>query len=678
MSGWLSSTPDVLFVLAVLGVPGLVLARSLRFGIWDSVGLSVPLSLGALALTDEASIHGHVRWGLPVIAGTTLVLALLCLAAVRLGDRFLGTTPPHADATVEGAVWSVRQHQIAVLATLGAAIVGAIVVARGIGSPGAINQTFDGAFHVNSINAVAQRHLASPSLFAGLSDGSSGGGFYPPTFGAVAGLLALYTGVNAINAANITALAIAILWPITLSLAVRRIARPTAFGYAIAMAGSVTVGLYPALLLRFGTLWPNTLSYLALAPGLVVVLRLFELDQAEGGANDSHGRTSWLATVLVALIAIPGLIFAHPGAAYMLFYLAIPALIWFGWRRFVVRSQRDVRGRALLGAAVFAVVGVLFVGAVWVSARIPAIASVRHKYWPPTQSWDQAAGHVLFLGSNLSAPNLAMAVLAVAGILVGLWHARGRYLIAGYVIIGVMAVWTSAVQTPSTMRWTGFWYNDPFRIFAALPVLALPLIALGADGLRDQIRDGVGRFVEAGHVRWPSRILSVPLAAGLAVCLGVLLLQGGLGTHRVSATVAQSYGDAPLKLLTPDEAAMFRRLGEKVPAGQAIAGDPFTGEILAGVLSGHPIIYPTFGQPRSKDRVLVAEQFDQYRSNPQVCAAVKRLNIGVVISGPRYFMETPSRQIWYPAFDSVATIPGLTPIDSGGGAVAYRVGSCKE
>lgn len=677
MSGWLSSTPDVLFVLAVLGVPGLVLARSLRFGLWDAVGLSVPLSLGVLALANEASIHGHLRWGLAVIAGTTIVLALLGLMVVRVGDRLLGTTPAHADA-VEGAVWSARQHQIAVLATLGAAVVGAIAIARGIGSPASINQTFDGAFHVNSINAVAQHHLASPALFAGLSSGSSsGGGFYPPTFGAVAGLLALYAGVNAINAANITAVAIAILWPITISIAVRRIARPTAFGYAIAMAGTVTVGLFPALLLRFGTLWPNALSYLALAPGLVVVLRLFELDQAEGGANDSHGRTSWLATLLVSLIAIPGLIFAHPGAAYMLFYLAIPALIWFGWRRFVVRSQRDFRGRALMGTAVFVVVGVFFVGAVWISAQIPTIASVRHMYWPPTQSWDQAAGHVLFLGSNLSSPNLAMAVLALAGILFGLRHARGRYLIATYSIIAVMAVWTAAVQTPSTMRWTGFWYNDPFRIFAALPVLALPLIALGADGLRDHIRDWVGRFLEAGHVRWPSRRISVPVAAGVIVCLGVLLLQEGLGTHRISDTVARSYAEAPHQLVTPGEAAMLRRLKDEVPVGRAIAGDPFTGEILAGVLSGHPIVYSTFGQPRTKDRVLVAEQFDQYRSNPQVCAAVKRLGIGVVLSGPRFFMETRGRQGWYPAFDSVATIPGLTPIDSGGGAVAYRVGSCQ-
>lgn len=678
MSSWLHAIPEIVFVLAVLGVPGLVVAGALRFRAWDAVGLSVPLSLGVLAVADEVSLHGHIRWGLPVILGSTVGIAVICAGCMWLSDRYLARHARPTNGVVDGVVWTTRQHQLAALATLGAAIVGGIAVARGIGTPGSINQTFDGAFHVNSINAVAEHHLASPALFSGLSDGGQGGGFYPPTFGAVAGLLVIYTSVNAIAAANITALAIAILWPLTVSIAIRRLARPTAFGYAIAMIGAVTVGLFPALLLRFGTLWPNALSYLALAPAMVVLLRLFELDQAEGGADDAHGRPPWLATLLVAVIAVPGVVFAHPGAAYMIFYLAVPALIWFGWRRLVIRSSRDFRGRAIAAVGTVAAVAALFVAAVWVSSRIPAIASVRHKYWPPTQGWDQAAGHVLFLGSNLSSPNLPMALLAIIGICFAVRHARGRFLIAGYLIIGVMAVCSSAIQTPATMRWTGFWYNDPFRIFAALPILALPLVAVGADALRDELRVRVDGALEAGLVRWPSRWLTVGVASGLVVGLGVFALQAGLGTRKVTNVVAHSYAQAPHQLVDSDEAAMFSRLKDKVPQGEAIAGDPFTGEILAGVLSGHPIIYPTFGQPSSADRVLVATKFDRYQSDPAVCAAVKRLKIGVIVAGPRYFMETASRQAWYPAFDQVASISGLTVLDSGGGATAYRVGACKS
>lgn len=674
MSGWLSAVPQILLAVAVLGVPGWVVAVSLRFRPWDALALGVPLSLGVLAVANEVSLHAHVRWGLPVIAATTVVLAAVCAGSMLLTGLQRGSEPTAGGDAVDGAVWSVRHHQLAVVATFGAAVVGAIAVARGIGSPSSLNQTYDGVFHVNSINAVAQHHLASPGLFGGLKDGSTHGAFYPPTFAAVAGLLTIYAGVNPINAANITALAIAVLWPLAASIAVRRLARPTAWGYAVAMAGAVTVALFPALLLRFGTLWPNALSYLALAPALVVMVRLVGLDETEGAA-DAQGRLPWWPTLIVAVISIPGLIFAHPGAAYLLFYLAVPVLLWFGWRRFVMHGAEDPRTKALRGIAVTAVVGLAFVGLVWASYRVSAIASVRHQYWPPKETWDESVGHVLLLGTRLNPPNAAMAVLALLGLWLALRWARGRLLIAWYLIIAVLAILSAGIETPSTMRWTGFWYNDPFRLFAALPLVVLPLIAIGADELTGRLRGWLGDVVDAGVVPLP-RWLRTGVAAAVVLSLGVLAFQGGLGTRKVSSTVAASYADAPHPIVNAGEEAMLKRLAPLVPVGKTIAGDPFTGEILAGVLSGHPVVYPAFGRPIEPDRALVAARFSEYRTDRSVCAAVKRLRIGVVIDGPHFIMETPAQLTRFSGFANFGSIPGLTAIAAGGGAVAYRVGPC--
>ncbi|MGN6721589.1 MAG: DUF6541 family protein [Marmoricola sp.] len=676
MSSWLSATPDLLFVVAVLVGPGLVLARCLRFRPWDAIGFSVPLSLGVLAVANEAALHGHVRWGLPILLATTVGLAAVCVLLSWLGTRRVAPRQASSSSVFDGTPWTVRQHQIAALATLGAAVVGAIAVARGIGSPSSLNQTFDGVFHVNSINAVAQQHSAAPGVFSGLTNGTNHGSFYPPTFGAVAGLLKIYTGISAVNAANITALAMAVVWPLTASIAIRRLARPTAFGYSIAMVGAVTVALFPALLLRFGTLWPNALSYLALAPALVVLLRLFTLDETEG-ADDPHGRLDWWPTLVVALISILGVVFAHPGAVYLLFYLAIPVLIWFGWRRFAVHASGGLPVKALRAVASVVVVGLVFIGVVWASYRVSAIASVRHQFWPPKETWDESVGHVLLLGTRLNAPNAAMGVLALAGLYFAMRFARGRVLVAWYLIIATLSVLSAGIETPSTMRWTGFWYNDPFRLFAALPLVVLPLIALGADGLRDRLRDWAAGFVESGALRWP-RGLTVGIASGLVLCLGVLALQGGLGTRKVSNTVAASYGDSPHPIVNAGAEALFRRLKNQVPPGETIAGDPFTGEILAGVLSGHPVIFPTFGRPTNPDRELVGLHFKLYTVNPKVCAAVKRLKIGVIVSGPHFFMETRGQYRRYAGFTDITAIPGLTPIDSGGGATAYRIANCRS
>ncbi|MGN6161473.1 MAG: DUF6541 family protein [Marmoricola sp.] len=674
MSGWLSATPDILFVLALLGLPGLILALCLRFRPWDAVGFSVPLSLGVLAIADEAALHGHVRWGLPVVVGTTAVLALICFLGVRLlGNRGGRWSATPAAGTASDAVWTVREHQIAVVATLGAAVVGAIAVARGIGSPDSINQTFDGVFHVNSIDAVAKQHLASPGLFAGLTNGTHSG-FYPPTFGAVAGLLKMATGINAINAANITALAMAMLWPVTVSIGIRRLARPTCFGYVIAMVGAATVALFPALLLRFGTLWPNALSYLALAPALVVLVRLFGLDESDGEA-EPLGRLAVVPTIVVAVIALPGVFFAHPGAAYLLLYLAVPALVWWGWRRFAWTGSSDLRMRLVRASGVVVVAAILFVGVVWASYRVPAIAAVRKQFWPLKETWDESVGHVLLLGTRLNAPNAAMALMAVVGLFVAARYARGRLLIAWYLIIATLAVLSAGIETPSTMRWTGFWYNDPFRLFSALPVVVLPLIALGAEAIRRRLRAEWDALAASGELGSLSRLNS-GIVAVLVVSLGVLALQGGLGTRRVSNTVAASYADAPNPIVNADEAAMLKRLRTQVPAGMAIAGDPYTGEVLAGVLSGHPVVYATFGHPSQADRKLVAMSFNRYQADPAVCAAVKRLKIGVVVTGDHFLMETPAQFRRYAGFENLAAIPGLTAIDSGGDATAFRVAPC--
>lgn len=680
MSSWLHATPEILFALALLVIPGLILALCLRFRPFDAVGLSVPLSLGTLALANEASSHAKISWGLPIVTGTTVLLAAMCAIAVPIGERIAARRksiePADADAA-DARGWSRREHAIAGLVTLGAALVGAVAVARGIGTPASINQTFDGVFHVNSINAIAQARLASSSVFSGMANPGSGGGFYPPTFGAIGGLVVIYTHVNAINAANIVALAMAMVWPVTVSIAVRRIARPTVFGYAIAMVGAVTIALFPALLLRFGTLWPNALSYLALAPALVVLLRLFGLDREGGALGARSERMPWWPTLIVAAISLPGLALAHPGAVFLVFYLAMPILIWIGWRRFVTESSGGLRAKTVGAVGTLVVVGLFFVGVVWASYRISTVASVRHQYWPPHETWDQAIGQVLLLGTELSSPNAAMAILVVTGLYAALRHGSGRFLIACYLIVGTLAVLSASIETPSTMRWTGFWYNDPFRIFAALAVIVLPLVALGADALRDRLRDLIERLLDLGSLRWPSTILTTGLAAGLVVVLGVLAFQGGLGTRRISNVIAMSYAQAPRPIVNADEAAMLKRLAQKAPAGVAIAGDPFTGEILAGVLSGHPVIYPTFSQPRDADLVLLGTRFDQYRSNPAVCTAVKRLNIGIVVTGRHFFMETPGRRAWFAGFANLATVPGLTKIDSGGGATAYRVASCR-
>ncbi|HWU32096.1 MAG TPA: DUF6541 family protein, partial [Marmoricola sp.] len=275
MTSWLAVLPEIAFMVAILGLPGLLVARCLQFRWWDAIALSTPLSLAVLALANIASILTGMRWGLLVVVLATVGTVLACVLVMRtLGPVVARSSLGQAHVEgrrVIGVMWDRRAEVIAILATVAAAIVGAIAIARGTGTPHTLNQTSDAAFHVNSISAVAQQHRASPSMLSNLGYPFGSGGFYPPTFAAAVSLLVTYAHVSPVVAANVSSVAIAILWPLTVSIAVRRLARPSAFGYLVAMVGAVTVSLFPAVLLAWGTVWPNALSVLALAPALVMV-----------------------------------------------------------------------------------------------------------------------------------------------------------------------------------------------------------------------------------------------------------------------------------------------------------------------------------------------------------------------------------------------------------------------
>ncbi|HWU32148.1 MAG TPA: DUF6541 family protein, partial [Marmoricola sp.] len=136
MDDWLKVFPQFLFMLAIFALPGLLVALSLRFRLWDAIGLSVPLTLGVLGVANVVSTRGALSWGMPLVSSTTAVMIALG-GMWSIGRAFwLGRRPGRIAPSVrdvDGERWSRRQQIIAAAVTLGAALIGAFVVARGIG-----------------------------------------------------------------------------------------------------------------------------------------------------------------------------------------------------------------------------------------------------------------------------------------------------------------------------------------------------------------------------------------------------------------------------------------------------------------------------------------------------------------------------------------------------------------
>lgn len=663
---WPQALPELLLAAAVMVVPGLLVALALGFRREEAVGAAPALSLGVLTVADVVSTLLHLGWGLAVVAGVTVAGAGLCwvLWLVVLRDRAV-PRPPEPRL---GWCWSLA-------CVAGAVVAGGLAISHGIGTPESISETFDGALHVNGIANVAAAHSAAPSVVGAVSSPAGHAPFYPPLFHAIGGLVVMATGCTPIAAANVVAVVLAaVLWPLSTMLLVRTVVGPSRFGLAFSMGAVSVISVFPGLLVGYGVLWPNALSY-SILPGVLALAVLLV----------RHTRFRWVGSLQAGLglaVAAPALYYAHPGAAFALIAVGLPLLAAAELSLLVMSWGHPRRRLMAIGVCVLTV---LALWAFWNGLyHFAALNQVRSFYWNPRQSAAQAVGEALFLTSSLSSQVAVVGVLVVVGAVWAFRYRTARWLTVSHVVvIGLVVICTT---TDGSIRptLTGFWYNDGFRVAALLPLTAVPLATMGALWTRawlvGHIRvlaaykplstsPGAARRV----VRWAQ-----PIAAAVLAVVIVALLPTTNPLSPVVSTVRQYYADFPDPLVTPDEAALYRHIAQWSPPGSDILGSPWTGAAYAGVLSGRQVVFPHMVTTNDAPRLLLMRSFDRFTTDPAVCRAVKDLHVRIVVDDAHKFDAASSggRIAQYTGLNHLSTTPGLTVLGRSKTATVYRVGDC--
>jgi hypothetical protein len=131
-------------------------------------------------------------------------------------------------------------------------------------------------------------------------------------------------------------------------------------------------------------------------------------------------------------------------------------------------------------------------------------------------------------------------------------------------------------------------------------------------------------------------------------------------------------------MVTPDEQALYEKLATQIPAGETVLGSPFTGAQFSSIWSGHGVVIPHTSSNPTPDVSLVSRDFKSFTTDPRVCAALKRLKVGVVVDDWDLFWPTDDRQSSYSGLLDLYGTPGLTPIGYGSSVVIYRVGACQS
>ncbi|CAH0129908.1 hypothetical protein SRABI76_00271 [Microbacterium oxydans] len=641
---WLEAIPVLLVAAAILVLPGYAVTRALSLrGLW-AWGVAGPASVSVVVLASLGAGLLGIPWSVLPVLVTTVALGVVGFVVARLSR---GRKP------IESARLRSRQAAMVAGAFTLAAILFGFQIALVVGAPENISQTFDNVFHLNAVRYILDTENASPMSVGGMTSAPGVSAFYPAAWHSIVALVVQLTGASIMVATNVvTIVTAAVVWPATVVLLTMVL-----FGKRLVLLLSAVFlsGLLPAfplMLVDYGVLYPYLLGVSLVPAALAAVIQLVRLHRE----NDS---ISSPVLILVILGLIPGIAVAHPGAlvAWIILGMLVASVAFIGFLR-----SRPERRRVIVFSVTFGLLAVASVAA-WRVLRPPAEA----RGWPTEQSVSQALGQALTLSPRYSHIPVLVTVLFIIGLIVVARrrrHGDGVALVLMAAVVVLFVVASALPLHPLRDLITAAWYNNAPRLAALIPIIAVPLAAVGTTAVLAWVRGRLRQSPVRRGALVGSAALALLLLAGQVMAMAQAM-QSASGAYQYSET-------APL--VSTDERDLLERLPGEVPADALIIGSPWTGTGMAYAFAGRDVVMPHILMGVTPDEQEIMDELSRSGSAAKVCQAVER-------SGVDYVLDFGSQEIHgaehrYRGLERLSRSDLVTMIDSEGDAVLYKITGC--
>jgi hypothetical protein len=663
---WFEAIPIALAAALWLLAPGLAITYAFGLRGITAWALAPVMTVAVVAATAVVAAKAGVAWSVWL----PLVVAAVVAAIVGAGALLLrGRRTVVADRD---------PRPVTVAALLGAApafVLGLIALVLGFGRPDALSQTYDAVFHYNAIALILETHNASSLAINTLGNTELTPEFYPAGWHGLGSLLVSSTGTSIPAATNLLSAACAlVVWPLGCLVLARQI-----FGrsrQALALTGLLSVAFtgFPWMLVGWGVLWPNMLGLVLVPAMLALVVTL-----AGYAKDDSIGRTR---AALMLPIGFVGIALAHPSSLFSLIVLAIVPVAAAVLRRALRLRREGNTPRGVLEVAGFLVV----VGAAWLwAATTPILAKPRTTPKAPDGTAPMALGEVLFNSAYQQGALWAMSAIVLAGAIWSLRSGSHRWLIAAHLLTAFLYVIAAAVARPATQIFTGYWYNDPVRLAAMLPVTAIPLATIGMMFLVRKAMEWRDAHARDERPTWRRRLATSPAGKSrttvlIALSAALVVLSFGLNVPERAAVLQSTYQPKPdWVLVDPAARSFYVRIKDRIPEDSVVAGNPWDGSALVWMLARRRALYPHLQLNTTPEQDYLKAHLNEAATDPKACAAIRHLRVDYLLIGNNT-QFWPGADGWgrksFSGLKDPEGKPGFELVDSDGPLKLYRITAC--
>lgn len=670
LPAWLAVAPTALLLLAVLYLPGtvtLLLLRS-RFGVAVAGG---PLLTAVLLGISGVGLR---TVGLRYSALTLLLVTALLWGMAALMNRFLlarsAAPAPAARRLMLGSL-SAR-----LLTAAPPAIAGLIAVAA-LWAPVALlidptlpSPRVDPMYHYNVLNAMQTTGTASMVAAVDFNYGLRVAHVtYPTVWHAVAAAVAPLQGI--VQTANaLVYLVTPIVFVLNVIVLARVVFRRTS---AAVMAAALAAGMFPAFpggLVLVRAFWPNALA-VSMLPGALVLLIVF-LRRARWAFIRRHP-VLFVLDALVLLAAMLGLGMTHPSVLFNLVLLALPLVLSAALtaNRVLRRTLSRRAYRRVLTLVLILLAALLVV--VLLPARVRS-----YLLRGGTQQFDDFVLKSVSMLANwptdvTNRAGLLAAIVLVPLLVTGLLllaRRRERRWIVGAWAINAALIAGSYLPLPVLSGLSGLWYSDTYRLFAVQAAILPLAVGAVAEACFPWLRALMTRAMAVRPHRhrlagaWAAGSMAAALAGSSVILLGAARPVGADPTE-------------PRPVMTAQEYALLERLGEELPAGSVVIGDPASGVAYLPLESDVESVFTQVNlRDLDSDGRFLARRFRTIHSDPRVCAVLRHYGIQYFYEDSSMYYNYIDRRQATPGFYGVDTSTGFTRIDSAGDATLWRIDAC--